>query len=97
MYQRFDVPNGHGLSEIIQEKVDLDDVIRKSKVPNLFIITGGKDYTDPTLIFESHRWRDIINELKERFDWIIIDSSPINLYADTTLIAPHVDGVIEKT
>ncbi len=94
IYQRFDIPNGHGLAEVIQEKADLDDVLKKSKLPNLSIITAGEDYTDPALIFESQRWKDLINELKKRFDWVIIDSSPINSYPDTTLMAPHVDGLI---
>jgi len=46
------------------------------------------------VIFESPKLADLIEVLRKEFDWIIFDCAPINLYPDSTVLAPRVDGVV---
>ena len=88
------VSGGPGLSEVIDKDGDIRSVIQQSAIPNLFVIPSGVGPANPTAILESKKLAEVIETLKTDFDWVIADSAAVNLYADTGLLAPLLDGVV---
>ncbi|HJZ80961.1 MAG TPA: hypothetical protein VKD91_11465, partial [Pyrinomonadaceae bacterium] len=62
--------------------------------PNLKIITAGPTSANPADVLGSTEMRVLLKTLGERFDHIIIDSSPASSFADASIISTLVDGVI---
>ena len=61
---------------------------------NLRILASGKIPPNPVNLFGSERFAQLLQEMRNVFPLVVIDSAPVMLFADCTLIAPHVDGVI---
>jgi tyrosine-protein kinase Etk/Wzc len=76
-----------GITNYLYNKIDLDNII--SEVPNcdgLFIIPAGVIPPNPTELILNGKLDLLINELKQRFDYIIFDSPPIGLVTDAKLL-----------
>lgn len=90
----FNLVNTHGLSDIISQDADWRQFVYKAKVPNLYLITAGRKPSNPSRFLTSDRFRNLLEELRKEFDYIIMDTPPILLVPDTQIIASLVDGVI---
>jgi capsular exopolysaccharide synthesis family protein len=60
----------------------------------LTLLTGGKASSDPMFGLTSARMRRLIDEARETFDWVIIDTPPVGLLTDASLLAAMVDGAM---
>ncbi|RZK26253.1 MAG: polysaccharide biosynthesis tyrosine autokinase [Flavobacterium sp.] len=77
---------------IIDNKTDIDSLIRPLAInDNLFLMGSGPLPPNPPETLMSSRTTDLISELRERFDYIIIDAPPIGIVTDAQLLADHVD------
>lgn len=85
-----------GLADYLaDEKVKLDEIITpSSSTPNLFVIGCGSLPDDPTELFSSERINTLFEELRAKYDYIILDTSPVGLVADVFNIAPYADASI---
>jgi tyrosine-protein kinase Etk/Wzc len=74
------------------EDVFLDDIIRPSTLsPNLFVIGCGRIPENPSeILMDTQNYR-LFEELKERFDYVIVDTSPVGLVADAFSLAGLAD------
>lgn len=84
-----------GLSSFLAGPIGLERVIKKTLVPNLFIITAGPTPPNPAELLTSVKIKILLDELKKKFDRIIIDSPPVLAIADTAILANIADGVIQ--
>ena len=74
------------------ENVDLFDMIRPSEIsPNLDILPGGPVPPNPTELVARHVLEEVIEKLKTRYDYIILDTAPIGMVTDTAIIARVAD------
>jgi protein-tyrosine kinase len=62
--------------------------------PLLSVITAGRPTSDPISRLTSDRMRRLLDEARERFEWIIIDTPPVALLPDANLLSQMVDGAI---
>lgn len=83
-----------GLAELISENKKLEDVVKKTPVHNLSVVTAGGPHTSPSSIFESSLLDTLIKQMKTKADWVLFDSPPINAYNDSRTLATKVDGVV---
>jgi len=83
-----------GLSDILGGEVLPEDVLITNSVPRLTILPGGRTSKSPAEMLASPRMRQLIEELKTRFDFIIFDTPPILTVADAIVLGPLTDGVI---
>ena len=83
-----------GISSYLINKADIDAIIKKTDYTNLFVVSAGPIPPNPTELISSPKFAEMMDKLKERFDYIIMDSAPIgpvtdsqllNVYADTTI------------
>ena len=89
------ITTDEGLSNVLDRKCYLKDVINKYS-DYLDVIVAGKN-ANPENIIESNAIDKVINSLKEVYDYLIIDSTYLGLYADTQVLIPKVDGVVLVT
>ncbi|MGI8766800.1 MAG: GumC family protein, partial [Gemmatimonadaceae bacterium] len=85
-----------GLTDVLQG-ADLSLALRLTDVGgpgSMSYIPSGTPGETPTSLLGSDRTRDVLNQLREIFDVIIIDSAPLNVVADAAVLARMVDGVI---
>jgi protein-tyrosine kinase len=62
--------------------------------PRLALLTGGKPSTDPMFGLTSTRMRRLIEEARETFAWVVVDTPPVGLLTDANLLAAMVDGAV---
>jgi succinoglycan biosynthesis transport protein ExoP len=93
-HRQFEQPLEPGLSEVLRGEVEFDDVIRPTAVSRLWMIPAGHWDGHAIQALAQEGVRSLFERLKEQFDFIIIDSSPVLPVADSLLIAQNVDGVI---
>lgn len=88
-----DIP---GLTEYLEKRISLTDALVKTDVKKLTILPGGDPPKNPAELLSSKEMADLIQEVKVRYKdrYIIIDSPPPHLTAETSAIARQVDGVI---
>jgi capsular exopolysaccharide synthesis family protein len=89
-----DLPNQHGLSNILAGALDLKHAIKRSPLePNLFVLTAGTSTQDPVRLLSAHRLRQFITKTETYFDLILYDAPPFADYADAALIAAEASGL----
>jgi capsular exopolysaccharide synthesis family protein len=89
------VSNSLGLVSYLLKQNTLEEVIQKTKVPMLDFMASGRLPNSSLGILNSPRMKDLISELKKRYDFIIFDSPPIMGVSDASILASEVDMTIQ--
>jgi protein-tyrosine kinase len=93
LHDIFRVPNVAGLNEGL--KSSSADKLSAIKITSrLTLLPAGRPDPDPMSSLTSPRMRRILEEASGRFDWVILDTSPIGLLADAGLLGAMVDGAL---
>jgi capsular exopolysaccharide synthesis family protein len=90
----FDVKNVHGLTNYLSGGLELESLIKGTKVPNLFLVNAGPIPPNPMELLGSEKMGHLLERLKEVFDYVVIDTPPLLSVSDAFVLAPHADGVI---
>ncbi len=86
--------NIHGLSEILSGMISLEDGIYSTSDENFDVIFSGQFPPNPVELLENGRFEKMLNDLKEKYDYIIIDSPPLGAVIDAAVIGSYCDGAI---
>lgn len=90
-----EVESGKGVTEYLTGEKKPDEIIKKViEHENLFFISSGQIPENPTELLSNGRVNDLINYLDNRFDFIIIDTSPIVLVTDGYLLTSLCDATL---
>lgn len=90
----FDINSAPGLTHAISGINSLEDVIRRTAYNNLDVITSGATPPNPSELLASDTFAKLLEQLKEQYDYIIIDTPPINVVSDALPVAKQSDGVV---
>ena len=91
----FGIPNSEkGLSTLIEGNSTLEDSMFPTEVPNLFLIPCGPRPGNPSELLTSPRFPELLAQLRDKFDFVMVDTPPILAVSDPCIVAPRVDGVI---
>lgn len=93
LHKKFKISNSAGLSEILIGKEKIDSVVYKFN-DYLHVITSGKLPPNPSEMLGSKTMERLLNELKERYDVIILDTAPLQVVTDAQILSRRADGVI---
>ncbi|MEG0075992.1 MAG: CpsD/CapB family tyrosine-protein kinase [Eubacterium sp.] len=94
VHRLFEQPNKRGLTNVLLREVEVSEAIQSTEVENLFIISSGPIPPNPSEILASKRLIDLIEQLKQVFDYILIDSPPIGVVTDAAVLSSVTDGYI---
>lgn len=90
----FDASNTQGLMDILLGKRNIQDCVKKTKQENLYILTGGTIPPNPAEVLSSKKMSEFIESIKDEYDYIFIDSPPVGVVSDASIISAYSDGVI---
>jgi capsular exopolysaccharide synthesis family protein len=90
----FDRMQEPGLSNVLVGTTELHVAVCRTSVPNLFVLSAGHIPPNPAELLGSARYREIIQELRLQFDWIIIDAPPVMAVTDSVVLAGSATGVV---
>jgi protein-tyrosine kinase len=93
LHRVLNIDGAPGLTEILQAVEDRKLPIYRVS-PNLSVLPAGAASLDPMAALASARMRHILDEARELFDWVIVDTPPVALLSDANLVAANVDGVV---
>jgi succinoglycan biosynthesis transport protein ExoP len=94
LQEAFGVPQEPGLSNLLVGTVKASEAVRKTRTPSLWMMAAGKIPPNPAELLGSQRFRELMNSLKEHFDWIIVDSPPVMAVIDAAVVAHRATGVV---
>jgi capsular exopolysaccharide synthesis family protein len=90
----FGLPPGPGLSEYLSGAAELKDVMRFLPDHNLTVIHAGSAPTNPAELLGSTAMRRLLDQLRTRYDRVLLDTPPVLPLADVAVLAPLVDGTL---
>lgn len=93
----FGRPQEPGLSDLMVGQAKTVDVVGKSAIPNLWILPAGRLPPNPAELLSSKRFRQFLEAVRERFDWVIVDSPPVMAVTDASILAHSASGVLFVT
>lgn len=96
IHSKFGISGITGLNEYLTKKVPLPELIVKTAVEKLSILPVGGLPKNPTELLSSVHMKNLLDEVKQRYSdrFILIDSPPPQLTAETSALAKRVDGVL---
>ena len=97
LYSLFGVENFPGLSDLLKGEKTLDKVIKPTDIEGITLITAGKIPLDPSELLGSEAMMKLMEEVRNRFDFVVIDAPGILVAPDSAVISRLVDGVIILT
>ncbi len=96
LHALLNVTPGLGLSDCIAEDIDVGSVLVKAGSGNLQFLPPGKKVDNPVELFSSQKMQSLIASMKRRYAdrYIIIDTPPVLLFAETKMMSALADGII---
>ncbi len=92
LFQEFGLNNNVGISSFLSNREPFENIIQTaSQVPNLDIITSGPIPPHPAALIASEKCNEFFDLLKEKYDYIIIDTPPLGLVTDAFLLMRFAD------
>lgn len=90
----FQIPIAPGMTNYLQGTASFGDIIQRVGDSNLYIITAGDPVTNPLELLNLKECGSLLSEVRNHFDWVILDSPPLLFAADGNLLATMCDGTI---
>ncbi len=94
VHQMVKVPNERGLANYLRNEGDVLEFIQQTALPNLHVLTAGNMEMADIGSLVGEKIRHMLDELKQRYDLVLVDSPPILGISDGSIIAREVDYVI---
>jgi len=87
--------NGKGLTDVLTNQHSLDEVLLPvDRVPGLSLLPAGPSPTNPSELLSSPAMAGLLEELRQRFHYVVIDTPPVLMVTDATVLSTMVDGVL---
>ena len=94
IFDDFEISNEKGVVNYLIGEENLEAVIQKTKIPNLDVIIAGPVPPNPSELLISSATDELINSLKETYDYIILDTPPIGLVSDAVELLKYADSTL---
>jgi capsular exopolysaccharide synthesis family protein len=83
-----------GLSNYLSGMAECDDIISETNIENLHFVLCGPKPPNPAELLGTARFVELLDTMKEKYDYIIIDTPPLGSMIDAAIIASRADGTI---
>jgi len=95
LHKMLHLTNSRGLTNYLLKQNSLEEVIQTTSLPTLDFLSSGKLPSSSLGILSSAQMRDLITELKQRYDFVFFDSPPIMGVSDASILASEVDMTLQ--
>jgi capsular exopolysaccharide synthesis family protein len=94
LHRQLKVSNSIGLTNYLLRQNSLEEVIQTTPAPTLDFMPSGKLPSSSMGLLSSTQMKELIRDLKRRYDWVFFDSPPIMGVSDASILASEVDMVL---
>jgi capsular exopolysaccharide synthesis family protein len=94
LHRLFHLSNQCGLSDVLSRDTELLSALQESQNDGLSVLTSGPLPDYPAKLLGSQKMADLIGELKQRFDYVLIDSPALLPFSDTEILAQYTDSLM---
>lgn len=94
VHRMLDLPLDTGLSEVLRGEAAVEEAIRPSRAPGLWVMPAGRCDHESIQSLTSEVLGATLEKLREEFDMIVVDTGPVLSVVDPLLIGQHCDGAI---
>jgi polysaccharide biosynthesis transport protein len=95
LHKMLHVTNSIGLTNYLLKQNSLEEVIQTTNLPTLDFMASGKLPSSSMGVLSSTQMRNLITELKQRYDYVFFDSPPIMGVSDASILASEVDLTLQ--
>jgi capsular exopolysaccharide synthesis family protein len=86
--------NRRGLSNILVGKFTLEEGLQRTAIPGLSLLSRGESHPHPVALFGSPKMAEVVETLRQRFDFVLVDSPPAIVVSDAVALSQYCDGVV---
>jgi capsular exopolysaccharide synthesis family protein len=94
VHQFFHLKNTPGLTNYFGNMTPLENILQRTDYKNLSVICSGVSVPNPSELLASEKMAELLRELETRFDYIVIDTPPLNVVVDAVPLIKLCNGVI---
>ena len=94
IHSHFDMNRTPGVTDYLQGKAELRDIIKRIAGMNLYVMSAGESVVNPLELLNLARCKQLIEEVTKFFNWVIIDTPPLLLAADANLLGTYCHGIL---
>jgi succinoglycan biosynthesis transport protein ExoP len=87
-------PRGAGLEELLRGEVLLKEAAQASRIPGVDVLGAEEELLGATDVASAPRFQMILRAAREQYDYIVIDSAPLNVVSESALIARRADATV---
>jgi capsular exopolysaccharide synthesis family protein len=91
LFDEFNLTNEVGVVNYLIKQKTVDEIINHTQIPFLDVITSGPIPPNPAEMIMSDGMKELIEELKQKYDYIILDTPPVGLVSDALELAQYCD------
>lgn len=94
VHNLFQVPRSPGITDYLQGKASLEEIIKRIEGSNLFIMPAGEAVLNPLELLNLPEVKQMLDQLPALFNWIILDTPPLLFAADANLLSTLCHGLV---
>ncbi|MCB9591651.1 MAG: polysaccharide biosynthesis tyrosine autokinase [Sandaracinaceae bacterium] len=94
IHRAFGVSGARGITSVIVGEDKLEEVTIPTDIPNLDVLPCGPIPPNPSELFHSHRFLDMVKEALRLYDRVVFDSPPLGAVTDAAVLAPQLDAAL---
>ncbi|MEQ1871750.1 MAG: CpsD/CapB family tyrosine-protein kinase, partial [Vicinamibacterales bacterium] len=94
VHEIFAVDQEPGFSNVLSGNAKVAEAIKKSPIQGLWLMTAGHIPPNPAELLGSPRYVDFLASLDDHFDWVVVDTPPVMVVADSLVVGNQATGVI---
>ena len=94
LHKYLDLVGQVGFSTVLSGAVALETALQKTRFPGLTVLTSGAVPPNPSELLGSQSARKLLVELRNQFDYVIVDSTPLLAVTDAAILSAGADGVL---
>lgn len=84
----------HGVHSVLSGRVTLREAVAKTEYRGVYFLDAEPGIPNPTELLESNRYRSLVKESSQLFDFVIFDCPPLGAYPDAAVLSQFVDGTV---
>jgi polysaccharide biosynthesis transport protein len=88
------VDNHLGLTEVLTGSRELHEMIRATEIENLYFLGAGSVPPNPTELLNSPKMAEVVADLRDHYEYVVIDSAPVLPVSDSMVLSKLTDGVV---
>lgn len=91
VYERLNINNEIGLSTYLSNQAEFEDIVQHTNIENLDVITCGPIPPNPSELISSSKTIDLFTILKNKYDFVVVDTPPVGILSDTYVLMDLAD------